>query len=78
MNLKELRMSKRLSQIEFGEKLGWSQHRVSRLESGRQEFVQNDQDQITEAFGVEVDVVRNLTPYAPTSVDERDREVMLL
>ena len=56
MNLKDLRQSKKLSQIEFGEKLGWSQHRVSRLESGRQEFYNADKKLVKEVFGVEVEV----------------------
>ena len=78
MNLKELRQSKRLSQIEFGDKLGWSQHRVSRLESGRQEFFNQDRELVKNVFGVEVDVPPNPTPFAPHSGDDRDKVVEVL
>ena len=78
MNLKELRQSKKLSQIEFGKKLNWSQHRVSRLESGRQEFFNADRELVKKEFGVEVDVTPNPTPFAPHSGDDRDKVVEVL
>lgn len=78
MNLKDLRQSKKLSQIEFGKKLNWSQHRVSRLESGRQEFFNSDRELVKEVFGVEVDVPQNPTPFAPQSGDDRDKVVEVL
>ena len=78
MNLKDLRQSKKLSQIEFGKKLNWSQHRVSRLESGRQEFFNSDRELVKEVFGVEVDVPQNPTPFAPHSGDDRDKVVEVL
>ena len=77
MNLKDLRQSKKLSQIEFGKKLNWSQHRVSRLESGRQEFFNSDKELVKEVFGVEVEVPPNPTPFAPHSED-RDKVVEVL
>ena len=78
MKLKDLRQSKKLSQIEFGERLGWSQHRVSRLESGRQEFFSADRELVKKEFGVEVDVTPNPTPFAPHSGDDRDKVVEVL
>ena len=78
MKLKDLRQSKKLSQIEFGKKLNWSQHRVSRLESGRQEFFNSDKELVKEVFGVEVEVPPNPTPFAPHSGEDRDKVVEVL
>ncbi len=78
MNLKDLRQSKKLSQIEFGKKLKWSQHRVSRLESGRQEFFNSDKELVKEVFGVDVEVPPNPTPFAPHSGEDRDKVVEVL
>ena len=56
MNIKELRLSRKLTQAAFARLLGISPSMVGRLESGRAGVSEQIADKIWEVFGVEIGV----------------------
>ena len=56
MNIKELRLSRKLTQAAFARLLGISPNMVGRLESGRAGVSEQIADKIWEVFGVEIGV----------------------
>lgn len=56
MNIKELRLSRKLTQAAFARLLGISPSMVGRLESGRTGVSEQIADKIWEVFGVEIGV----------------------
>ena len=56
MNIKELRLSRKLTQAAFARLLGISPSMVGRLESGRVGVSEQIADKIWEVFGVEIGV----------------------
>ena len=56
MNIKELRLSRKLTQAAFARLLGISPSMVGRLESGRAGASEQIADKIWEVFGVEIGV----------------------
>lgn len=56
MNIKELRLSRKLTQAAFARLLGISQSMVGRLENGRAGVSEQIADKIWEVFGVEIGV----------------------
>ena len=61
MRIKELRKSKRISQIKLGMDLNMSQNTISRYETGEREPSISDLIRIADYFGVSVDYLLGRT-----------------
>lgn len=65
--VRELRLAKNLSQVEFGEKCGFYQTYLSRIENGRANPTLNAMEVISDALGISLFELFDMIRSAPAS-----------